>query len=108
MDRIQEKDWKKLRSMEKDLLDKAVGIALSKIRSLIDERQGGNHKTYSALWDLLRDEDKKIGNMFDDMKRSAAIQKIAFMCKYKIIDEDILREFSRETQERVNTLIQII
>lgn len=108
MDRIQEKDWKKLRSMEKNLLDKAVGNSLSKIRLLIDEGQGGNHKTYLALWDLIRDEDKKIGNMFDDMKRSAAIQKIAFMCKYKIIDEDILREFSEETQERVNTLIQII
>jgi len=108
MDRIQEKDWGKLRSMGKNLLDKAVGNSLSKIRLLIDERQGGNHKAYSALWDLIRDEDKKIRNMFDDMKRSEAIQKIAFMCKYKIIDEDILREFSKETQERVNTLIQII
>ena len=72
MDKIPEKDWKKLRAIEEDLLDKAVSIILSRIRSLIDERRGGNQKTYHSLWDLMREEDKKIGYMFDDMKRSSA------------------------------------
>ena len=107
MDRIPEKDWKKLRSMQKELLDKACGVALSSIRSLIDEREGGNHKTFSNLWNVIKKEDKKIGLMFDDMKRSEAMLKIAFMFKSKIIDENILKEFCAETQKHVKNLLKI-
>ncbi len=107
MDKILEKDWKNLRSMQENLLDKACGIALANIRSLIDERQGGNHKTFFDLRDAIKSEDRKIGNMFDGMKRSEAMLKIAFMYKYKIIDEDILKEFGEETQKFVKNLLRI-
>lgn len=107
MDRIPEKDWKKLRSIEEDLLDNACGVALANIKTLIDKRQGGNYKTFKNLWGAIKDEDKKIGHMFDDMKRSEAMLRIVFMFKYNIINEDLLGEFGDETQSFVKKMIKL-
>ncbi len=42
--------------------------------------------------------------MFNDIKLSNALNKIAFMYKYKIITDDVLKEFTQETQDWIRNL----
>ncbi len=105
MIKILEKDWKKLRYIEDSLLDRACNITIKNLKNLIDKKEGGSYKTFLKIYKLIEEENKKIADMFNDMRRSNALSKIAFMYKYKIIDEKALSEFSEETQRHVRSLI---
>ena len=99
-----ERDWKKLRAMKDKLLETACDRIMNKMKVLIENRNGENHKTYLKLWKMIRQEDKKISEMFDDLKRSNAFYKIAALVRYKLIDEATLKEFSKETQESIKLI----
>jgi hypothetical protein len=53
---------------------------------------------------MLRSEDEKIARMFNDMKRSTAILKLAEMIRYKLIREDELLRFTEDTRARAREL----
>ncbi len=106
MPTIPEKDWKTLREMKDELLQKACGQILDKISKFIEESLDDNHQTYLKLWKKLRQENSEIADMFDDMKRSQAIMKIFYLYKYKLIDENTLQQFSDETRERVKSMTE--
>jgi hypothetical protein len=76
-------------------------IALSEIRS------GREHQSYLTLWELVQNENRKIAEMFDDLKRSNAILKIAALKGYNILSEEQLCLFSNETQKHVQYFTQI-
>ncbi|MBN2031084.1 hypothetical protein JW824_12700 [bacterium] len=103
---ILEKDWKKLRAMKEELLQVACGRILDKVTKLLENREQGNHQTYLMLWKLMKKEDKKIANMFDNLKRSTAILKLAAWYDYKLIDKITLDQFSKETRKSVELICQ--
>jgi heme oxygenase len=90
-------DWKALRSMKDTILRRASTRALEHVESIVTNRQDDPHKTYIALFRALETEDKKISRMFDDMKRSNALEKIAAMIRYNLITEEELGAFTAET-----------
>jgi hypothetical protein len=102
---ISERDWKKFKSIKDTLLDTACERILEKIKALIEE--GNGHRTYLQLWKVIRQEDAKIAEMFDDLKRSNALFKIAVLVRNDLINEETLKEFSAETQERVRSINQM-
>ena len=104
---IPEKDWKKFRAIKDELLDTACDRILEKIKDLIGNRNGENHKVYLKLWKVLKQEDHKIADMFDDPKRSNALYKTAALVRYDLIGEDMLKEFSEETQEKIKIINQM-
>lgn len=108
MNTIPERDWKKLRAIKYDLLDIACDRILNKIKILINNKKTGeNHKTYLKLLKLIKREDKKIGIMFDDPKRSNTIQQMVELVNNNLITDEILEEFSEETRERIKVIIKI-
>ncbi len=102
-----EKDWKKLKSLKTSALEKVCSQCLKKIHSLIEAGQNESHKTYHQLWDILRSDDEKIAQMFDDLKRSSAIFKLIAWKEYGILADNDFKEFSEETQNRINSIIEI-
>lgn len=104
---IPEKDWKKLRAMKDELLQVACGRILNKISRVIEKSNEGNHQTYLTLWKTLREEDREIANMFDDVKRSTAILKLAAWYRNKLIDRETLAQFSEETRASVEFICQL-
>ena len=101
MRNIAERDWKKLRDMKDDLLQVACGRILDKAAKLVAQRKDTDHKTYRALWKMLREEDREIALMFNDVKRSTAFFKLATWYSRGLIDNDVLQQFSAETRESV-------
>ena len=106
-DIIIERDWKKLRSLKDSALNIACERIFEKIRKLIDSRGAESHKYYLKLWEMLREEDKEISLMFDDLKRSTAIFKLAMWKKNGILSDESFDELSKETQEFVELILNL-
>lgn len=71
------------------------------IRSIMDNKGNDSHKAYLKAWHTITDEDKKIGAMFDDLKRSNAVLKLAIWKINGLIDDEDLKKFSQETRDRI-------
>ncbi len=55
----------------------------------------------------MREEDKEISLMFDDLKRSTAIFKLAMWKRNRILSDEDFEEFTEETQERIDSICSI-
>ena len=101
---VPESDWKKLRAMKDDVLNIACERIFEKIEKIMKEREGSEHEAYLQLWKLLKQEDRKISIMFDDLKRSNAIHKLAAWKHENVVSDKRFAGFSEETQETVKVL----
>ncbi|MBC2744655.1 MAG: hypothetical protein HGJ93_16905 [Desulfosarcina sp.] len=105
--RIPEKDWKKLRALKEDALNVACERIFHKIDAVIEARGTENHKTYLRLWKVMKEEDDEISLMFDDLKRSTAIFKLAMWKRNGILSDKDFEELTEETQNRIDTICNI-
>jgi hypothetical protein len=104
---IPEKDWKKLRALKETALNIACERIFRKISTLMEARADESYKSYLRLWEVMREEDKKISLMFDDLKRSTAIFKLAMWKKNEILSREDFEELTEETQRRIDTICDI-
>jgi len=105
--KIPERDWKKLRSLKDAALNVACERILLKIGTIIEERGANCHKYYLKLWEIIRSEDKEIALMFDDLKRSTAIFKLAMWKNNGLLSGDDFNAFTNETQEHIQSICGI-
>lgn len=104
---IPEKDWKKLRALKETAINIACERIFHKINVLIESRGSESHQYYLKLWKLMRTEDKEIGLMFDDLKRSTAIFKLATWKRNGILSGDDFEDLTEETQKRIDSICNI-
>jgi hypothetical protein len=102
MSNIPEKDWKRARAMKDELLTIACERILSKVRAIADAKNEASHDAYLKLWEVMRAEDEKIAIMFNDLRRSNAVQKLSAWRRFGILTDEQLAQFTEETQEAVN------
>ena len=63
---LPEREWNKLLAMKSDVLNFPCEYIFEKIDEIMEERKGTAHETYLNLWKLLKEEDRKIGDIFND------------------------------------------
>jgi len=107
MNDIREKDWKIIRSMKDRVLDLACERILEKVSGIIENKDGGSHAKYLELYKALHTEDKQIGIMFNDLRRSSAIQQVSLWKFHGLITDDEIALFCPETQDRIQTLTEM-
>ena len=103
---ISEKDWKIIRSMKDRILNLACCRIMSNVSMIIENDKDNAHAKYLELWEMLTNEDNNIALMFDDLKRSNAITKLAKWKMHDLITDEEMLQFSKETQEKVRILIK--
>ena len=101
MSRIPESDWKIIRKHKDRLLAEVCEQIFQKVESIAKLRNGKEYKKYIELWTLINNEDDSIAEMFDDLKRSNAIYRLAAMHSHGILTSEILNEFSDETRKNI-------
>ncbi len=106
MSSIPEKDWKRLRGLKEKLLNSACESIFQRIEKISSTRKDRQHETYLELWKLISKEDDAITEMFNDLKRSNAVFKIAALKHYGVLSDEQLAQFSQETQEQVARLCE--
>jgi len=107
MNNIPERDWKILRTLQDGAINCACGKILDKFEEILKERaeNENEHKVYLQLWKIMKEKDQYIAIMFDDVKRSNAILKLAIWKRHGVISDEDFSAFSEETQQTIKTII---
>jgi hypothetical protein len=105
--RIPEKDWKKLRALKEAALNIACERIFNKVSAVIESRGAESHKYYLKLWKIMKEEDKEISLMFDDLRRSNAIFKFARWKRNGILSGEDFEELTEETKKRIDLICNI-
>jgi len=74
---IKESDWKLFRQLHKAALERFCERVLNEIRSAMVDDGESYHDRYLEVFALIRDRDKAIASMFDDVRRSNALILLA-------------------------------
>ena len=104
MKAILEKDWKLLRAMQEAKLNEACAEILGAVGSTISSKNGENHKAYLEVWETVRSGNAEISEMFDDLRRSNAVLKLAAWKRNGLLTETELSEFTEETQAGIKSI----
>jgi len=107
MKNIPESDWKKMRALKADALNFACERILKKVEELTREREGKENETYLKLWKLMKQEDREIAIMFDEMKRSTSLLKLVAWKRNGVISDERFSEFSDETQQTIKSFFEV-
>ncbi|MFO8089966.1 MAG: hypothetical protein R6U13_09045 [Desulfatiglandaceae bacterium] len=104
---IREKDWKIVRSLKDAVLDRACQRILEKVSTIIATDDKSAHTRYLELWKTLKTEDKDIAFMFDNLRRSTALQQLARWKFNNLVTDEEMKSFSDGTLEKVNAFMQV-
>ncbi|MDP5136192.1 hypothetical protein ORJ04_09545 [Rheinheimera baltica] len=94
MSSVTEKDWKVIIGLKASLLSSACEAIFQRIEQISSTRKGREHESYLALWKLINKEDDVIAEMFNDLKRSNAVLKVAALKRHGVLTDDQLALFS--------------
>lgn len=97
---IRESDWKVLRRLKDAALQRFCERALAAIRRA-DDVGGTAHERYLRLYRVVQDEDRDLGDIFDDLKRSNAVSRLAAMRHAKLITDEEFGQFSDELRQLI-------
>lgn len=107
MSSVPERDWKLFRKIQKDLTARACDAIFEKVDAICASRKGSEHQSYLELYQLIQDEDRLIGEMFDNPTRNNLLFKIIELKSNNVLHEDEFSQFSEETQKRVREIIKL-
>lgn len=84
--------------MHGDKVEQFSGRVLSEVERLIEMQDGGSHAAYLKVWDLLQVENRKMGELFNNPRRSVALSMLAGWRADGLLTEAELQLFGEETQ----------
>jgi hypothetical protein len=94
-----ESDWKVLRSVKPDALNRFCERVMDECRAVMDDRNGTAHERYLRLFKLVQERDEDLAHAFDDMRRSRALQRISWMRYLDLFTDEEWERFSPKTRD---------
>jgi inhibitor of KinA sporulation pathway (predicted exonuclease) len=107
MRQIKESDWKILRKIHTDAVERFCERILLEIEQIQSDSTKSFHQRYLEVFAFLRRRDKEIALTFDNPRRSTALQQLTAMKVRDLLTEEEFSRFSQETQDVVALLIEI-
>jgi hypothetical protein len=107
MSSVPEKDWKIFRKLQAELTATACELIFAKVAILTESRKSCEHKSYLELYDLIKNEDAKIAEMFNNPTRNNVLLKIVAIRQFGVLSNEQFQMFTSETQERVNSFLEL-
>jgi hypothetical protein len=98
---ILEPDWKHLRWLKPLALDRFCERVLAESTAVIQDESLSAHERYLRLYELMRERDRTLARTFDDLRRSTAIEQLAYMHRLELLSDVEFHRFSAETREAV-------
>ena len=101
MGHIKESDWKHLRDLKPVLLDRYCRQVLSEVEKIASKHEEPAHPRYLAMYKLVHDRDRELGDMFNDMRRSTAFISIILLRRNGLFTDDEFAGFGDETKSKI-------
>jgi hypothetical protein len=105
MREIKESDWKVFRKLHPVAVERYCERVLAESESLHRDTSRSAHERYLALYQLFRERDKELARLFDDFRRSTALEQIAIIKGHGLLTDEEFAQFSEETQYLVAVLL---
>jgi hypothetical protein len=106
MREIKESDWKILRQLKSEALERFCKRVLSEIESINSDSTKSSHQKYLAIYELMQRRDKELALTFDGLRRSTALIQLAAMKSRNLLSEDEFSQFSQETQDISSQILE--
>lgn len=98
---IRESDWKRLRDLKPRALERFCDRVLLEVAQACSDSAATSHQRYGAIYDLIRERDKELARIFDDLRRSNAKTRLLFMQRAGLLTDDEVSGFSEEIQDAI-------
>ena len=105
MRQIKESDWKLLRQLHSEAVERFCKQILLEIERINSDRAKSFHQKYLDIFEVLHRRDKEIAQTFDDLRRSTALTQLASMKARGLLTEDEFLRFSQETRDVVDLVL---
>ena len=105
MREIKESDWKVLRQLKPQALERLCQEILLEIAQINDDTAKTFHERYLSIYKILQRRDQEIADTFNDLRRSTAYYKLAAMKSRGLLTEDEFTRFSDETREAIALIL---
>jgi hypothetical protein len=102
-----ESDWKLLRSLHRAALERYCARVLDECAVVMRDDKRSAHDRYLRVVRLVRERDDRVAAVFDDLRRSTAIQRLAAMINLGVINGVELGQFTPATRASATALAEI-
>lgn len=106
MREIKESDWKILRQVHSEALERFCKQILLEIERISSDSAKSFYRKYLDIYEVLQRRDKEIAQTFNDLRRSTALIHLSSMKARGLLTEDEFLRFSQETQNLVDLLLR--
>jgi plasmid stabilization system protein ParE len=99
-----EKDWKYLRSIQRELLLSLCERINRKAMEILRSGEMSEHEKYKVLYHHVKDSDEIIAHCFDDWRRSNIVLKVMMLHSNGLLTEEDMRHLSDETRNLLKSV----
>lgn len=96
--RVSERDWKYIRSVSDELLEKLCERINKESTAILNDSSRSAHQKYQALYKHIKDSDDIVAECFDDHRRSTLLIRLIAMQHYNVLTPQHLESLSSETR----------
>lgn len=98
---IKESDWRTLRRLQPLALERLCKRVLDEIGSVQHDSARTFHQRYLDIYRTVEQHDRGMAAIFNDVRRSNAMVKLALMRSSGLLEEPEIASFSEETRAAI-------
>lgn len=99
---IKESDWKLLSQSRTDALERFCQRILSEIERINANNALSAHQRYLEIYQIIERRDKEIAQIFNDHRRSTALNELAAIKSHGLLTPEEFLRFSQEARDAVS------
>jgi hypothetical protein len=104
---VVERDWKFLRSIQNDLLNRFCERANKESLRILSDSSIDSFKRYRRLYSHMKDYDRRVALCFDDWRRSTMFDRLMCIMSENLLTDEELRKLSQETRDSLEGLQEL-
>jgi hypothetical protein len=102
-----ESDWQLLRSLHREALERYCARVLDECAVVMRDDKRSAHDRYIRLVRLAQERDDRVAAVFNDLRRSTAIRRLAAMINLGVVNSVELAQFTPATRASATALAEI-
>jgi len=101
---VPEKDWRYLRSIEKEMLEGLCSKINQEVADIISSQGESEHAKYLKLYKHIRESDRIVGQCFNDWRRSNFWITLLLLRRQGLLTDNLVQGLTEEGREGVKAI----
>lgn len=101
---IPERDWKFMKSIEKEMLEELCQRINEQALQILKDDSLDQHEKFLSLYRHLIVMNKVVADCFNDWRRSVIFERMIMLLRHQLLKEEHISKLSKETQDRIKQM----